>query len=276
MKKSKLAINSVSTRHANLEEALAAYSAAGFEYVEFVIPTVKEYLATGKTVSDVRRLLDQYKLKCIGGFETHLCVFSSPAECAQNHDLHVANAKLLGELGGTGMVTGTDGWGMDFSKIEKPIETIAAGFASVAKRIEGTGVTLLMEFNWSPIVKSFRTGVEVAKKSKVKNVKVVFDPAHYHCTPSKFEQLTKENVAFVGHVHVDDMRDIPGELSNCNSDRVLPGKGCLDLKALLGAVEKHGYRGFYSIEMFNEELWAMPAAKAAKLMYKSLLPYCRG
>ena len=47
-----------------------------------------------------------------------------------------------------------------------------------------------------------------------------------------------------------------------------------DLPALLGRLERHGYEGYFSIELFNEELWAMPVAEAAKLMYDSLLWLC--
>jgi len=95
--------------------------------------------------------------------------------------------------------------------------------------------TLCLEFNWSPIVKS---------------------------------------VASIGHVHVDDMADKPGELSNCNADRTLPGAGCLDLGQIFGRLEAFGYAGCFSIEMFDEDLWAMPATIAAKRMYASLLPLC--
>jgi sugar phosphate isomerase/epimerase len=66
----------------------------------------------------------------------------------------------------------------------------------------------------------------------------------------------------------------PPELSNCNSDRVLPGEGVLDLGALLGQIERHGYEGYDSIELFNEALWAMPVEQAAQCMYDSLLPFC--
>jgi 4-hydroxyphenylpyruvate dioxygenase len=61
-------------------------------------------------------------------------------------------------------------------------------------------------------------------------------------------------------------------LANCNSDRVLPGRGILQLDALFGQLERHGYRGYFSIEMFNKDLWSMPVDRAAKLMYQSLLP----
>jgi 2-keto-myo-inositol isomerase len=176
-------------------------------------------------------------------------------------------------LGGTNMVVGTDG-PADLSVVADPIGAMAGCFAEVAARIADTGVTLCIEFNWSPLVKSLRTAAEIARRSDAGNVGVVFDPAHYYCTPTKFDQLSAENVAMIRHVHVDDMRDKPPELSHCNSDRVLPGQGILDLGALFGAIEKHGYEGFYAIELFNEELWALPAQQAARLMYESLLPLC--
>lgn len=272
MKKSQLAINSVSTR-GDLEETLAAYAAAGFANVEFVLGPVHEYVEQ-HGIEDLRRLLDTYKLQCIGGFETGLECFSPAEQRERNHQRIRENARLLAELGGTNLVVGTDG-PSDVGTIEHPLGEMAKVFGQVAKSIKGTGVNLCIEFNWSPVVKSLRTAAEIARRSRASNVGVLFDPAHYHCTPTKFDQINAENVAYIKHVHVNDMRDKPGELSNCNSDRELPGKGHLDLKAIFNQIEKHGYKGYFSIEMFNDKLWAMPPSKAAKLMYESMLPLCK-
>ena len=272
MKKTQLAINSVSTMRFGLEDILPAYHAAGFENVEFVLKHVKDYLAQGHTVDDVKRLLVANELRCVGGFETHLECFSPPEQRAKNHDLIVENARLLGALGAAAMVVGTDG-PADPASVADPVVEITKVFAEVARRVKGTGVTLCLEFNWSPVVKSLRTAAEIARRTRASNVGVLFDPAHYHCTPTKFDQLNAQNIAYIRHVHVDDMADKPGELSNCNSDRVLPGKGCLDLPAIFKQLEKNGYRGFFSIEMFSERLWAMPPRTAAKVMYDSLLPF---
>jgi sugar phosphate isomerase/epimerase len=70
------------------------------------------------------------------------------------------------------------------------------------------------------------------------------------------------------------MGDKPADLSDCNSDRVLPGEGVLDLRALIATLESHGYTGFYSIEMFNESLWQVSAEEAAHRCFQSLLPLC--
>ncbi len=275
MRRSQLAINLVSTRHDSLEQAFGAYAAAGFRHVEMVIPQLRAYLDEGHTVGDLRCQLEDRGLDCIGGFETVLSGFGTAAARGKNHDQLVRNAELLAGLGATTMVVGTDGPARPMAA-KAVIDELAEAASAVGKRIKGTGVTLCIEFNWSPVVKSLRTAAQIARRSRASNVGVLFDPAHYHCTPSTFDQLDAANVAMIKHVHVDDMADKPGELSDCNADRVLPGSGCLDLKAIFNRIEKLGYRGYYSIEMFSDRLWAMPPRRAAKLMYNALLPYCRG
>jgi 2-keto-myo-inositol isomerase len=275
MRIDQLAINSISTRHATLEEALDAYAEAGFRHVEFALPQVKEYLHTGKTAAGARGLLEARGLRCIGGFESAFEAFSPPAEREKNHAEIVANAKLVAELGGTTLVVGLDG-PSDASSAQDPLGTFAEALAGVAARIAPLDVHLAIEFNWSPIVKSFRAAAEIARRSGASNVGVLFDPAHYHCTPTKFAEITAENVAVLKHIHVNNMLDQPGELSNCNSDRVLPDdpRGCLDLAAIYGALECCGYRGMFAIEMFSETLWSLPARDAARRMYQSMLPLC--
>ncbi|MBT3341450.1 MAG: sugar phosphate isomerase/epimerase [Gemmatimonadetes bacterium] len=273
MKPNQLAINSVSTRPHALPDILAAYEAAGFVNVEFTLKHIYDFLDEGHCLQDVATLLERHHLNCIGGFETPAACFAPPDEMEKNHSRIVANCQLLSELGGSILVVGTDG--PDPSQaVADPVGQIATTLAQLGDRVKSTGVTLCLEFNWSPIVKSVRTAVEVARRSGVANVGVLFDPAHYHCTPSKLEMLDAESVPFIAHVHVDDMADIPGELSNCNGDRRLPGEGCLDLPLIFSRLELNGYDGYFSIEMFDEELWAMSPEAAAKGMYASLLPLC--
>ncbi len=271
MKRSQLAINSVSTIRAGLADSLAAYHAAGFRNVEFPVHHVRDYLAQGHDLVEVRGLLERYDMRCIGGFDTIVECFSPSEQRARNHARIVEAAEFLAELGGSRMVVGTDG---PAGLPADPVGEMAAVFAVVAAAIEHTGVTLCIEFNWSPLVKTLRMAADIARRAGAERVGVVFDPAHYYCTPTKFAELNAANVALIKHVHVDDMRDLHPELSHCNSDRVLPGDGILDLPAILGQIERHGYDGFFSIELFNEDLWALPAGEAARRMYQSLLPLC--
>ncbi|NUM54242.1 MAG: sugar phosphate isomerase/epimerase [Candidatus Hydrogenedentes bacterium] len=274
MKIEQLAINSVSNLPHGLEANLDAYAAAGFKNVEFYLKHVWDYIKKGHSPKDVRAMLDARGLKCIGGFETIVKCFAPDDVRRKNHATVRQNAELLKELGGSILVVGTDGPNPAQRKAGDPIKAMAQAFNDVARSIERTGVTLCIEFNWSPYVKSLRTACEIARLSRRKNVGVLFDPAHYHCTPTKMEHIDGASVPFIRYVHVNDMRNKPGELSDCNADRALPGKGCLPLRELFGRIEQHGYRGYFSIEMFDQELWNMPPMKSARIMYDSVVQLC--
>jgi 2-keto-myo-inositol isomerase len=70
------------------------------------------------------------------------------------------------------------------------------------------------------------------------------------------------------------MPDKPGDLTHRDFDRVLPGEGALDLPEIIAALERNGYDGFFSIELFNADLWRLPAKEAARRCYERLLPLC--
>ena len=44
----------------------------------------------------------------------------------------------------------------------------------------------------------------------------------------------------------------------------------------LSTLERNGYGGYFCIELFNSDLWALPAGEAARRCYESLLPLCEG
>ena len=140
-----------------------------------------------------------------------------------------------------------------------------------AERIKPFNITMAIEFTWG-MVKTLLATVEIAKRSGATNCGVLFDPAHFHSTPSKTEHITADTVKFIRHVHVDNMPATPAETTDCNTARLLPGDpaSCYDLVALFGRFEKLGYKGNYAIEMSNDELSAMPPEKAAKIMFDAM------
>jgi len=269
MKQQQLALNTVSLR-GEFVDVLDAVAGAGFPLIEFPVGQVKDYLRE-HPLSDVVSLLQAHDLTCVGGFYGGLEI--SEEKWPANKATHVEIARILAELGGgttQNMVVGTDG--RSLWDIEDPIATYAGKVADLAGEIAPLGVNLLIEFNWGA-VKTLTLAAEIARQSGAANAGVLFDPAHYYCTPTKLADLTPENVAAIKHVHVNNMRRKPADLSNCNSDRLLPDDpaGAIDLKELFGALENNGYQGVFAIEMFSEELWSLTPAEAAGRMYRSLL-----
>lgn len=184
----------------------------------------------------------------------------------------MANAELISQLGGSMMVVGTDyiEWPKK-EQVPNVIERMAEAARGVADRIKPYNITMAIEFNWG-MVKTFLATVEIAKVSGASNVGVLFDPAHFHSTPSKSEHITAETVKWIKHVHVDNMPMTPAETTDCNYARLLPGDpaSAYDLVELFGRFEKLGYKGNYAIEMFNQVLWDTPAPAACKKMFDAM------
>lgn len=272
MKISQLAINSISTNvKGDLPRSLAAYAQAGFRQVEFALPHVKDWMSAGHTLDEVRQVLKSNNLRAIGGFQTHLECFTSPDSKEANLAVHLENAELIHELGGGTLVIGTDG---PSSPSLDSLSVIAGRLRDLAEQIDRYDINVALEFNWSPIVKSLDSAVLIVQQVNHPRVGVLFDPAHYYTTFTKFEHLNARTIPWIKHVHLDDMRDKPADFSHCNSDRVLPGQGILNLRAMIAVLEEYGYNGWFSIEMFDEDLWKLPVEDAAQECYQSLLPFC--
>ena len=265
----RLGLNTVSLKFTNLEEVAGACAAAGFKTIETPLDQIRGELKKGMTVEQARKIINGHGLTVSGGFNQNLIGLGTPAEIATSQDQHVQNAELIAALGGSMMVVGTDYINWPGQK-EQPdvIGRMAEAARGVADRIRPLNITMAIEFNWG-MVKTLLATVEIAKRSGAANVGVLFDPAHFHSTPTKSEHITAETMPYIKHVHVDNMPSSPAENTDCNTARLLPGDpaGCYNLVELFGKFERLGYRGNYAIEMFNDELWAMTPAAAAKRMF---------
>ncbi len=271
MRVEQLAINSQCTLHRNLEEALDAYAAAGFRNVEPHLNLVKDWLDDGHTVEETRGLFESRGLRVVASSQLEVACFGSPDALLPNLRANAANMQLIRALGADKMIVGTDG--PEQVTIEA-LDAIARALSNLARSTEGLEVDIAVEFNWSPVVKSLPSAVRVAEKTDHPRVGVLFDPAHYHTTPTKLSDINAGSVRYIKHVHLDDMPDTPPDLTHRDFDRVLPGEGVLDLREIIAAIERNGYDGYFSIELFNADLWQLPAKEAARRCYESLLPLC--
>jgi sugar phosphate isomerase/epimerase len=178
------AINTVSLR-GTLPEILAGCAEGGFRNVEFALGQVHTHLKEGHDVQSVVGLLKQHELRCIGGFVCELQAFSDAEAQRSNHKYLLENARLLCDLGegaAQTLVVGTDY--KTLGELENPIERYAQVLADVAGQAAPLNVSVLIEFNWGA-VKSLQAAVEIARRSGAPNAGVLFDPAHFHCTPDQ-------------------------------------------------------------------------------------------
>lgn len=95
------------------------------------------------------------------------------------------------------------------------------------------------------------------------NVGVLVDSYHWYLSGGTVAAIAAIPAGTPLFVHINDAP--PGDVTALtDAMRVLPGQGVIDLDGFLGAFAARGYDGPVSIELFSEELRALPPEEAAR------------
>lgn len=100
------------------------------------------------------------------------------------------------------------------------------------------------------------------------NTGLLIDSFHCHAAQVSTDQLAGLASNRIVWVHINDAPEVP--LSQLRDfERVLPGKGIIDLKGFLSAFNQAGYNGGCSLEVFSPDLDALPAVTAARKAWET-------
>lgn len=115
--------------------------------------------------------------------------------------------------------------------------------------------------------------MEVVNAIDAPNVGVLLDSFHWYTGGCKWSDLDKVPPEKIIYVHINDAPDKPLDKQQ-DMQRLLPGEGVIDLPRLLRALQRKGYTGCVSVEVFNNELKKLDpdiAANAAKVALNKVL-----
>ena len=151
-------------------------------------------------------------------------------------------------------------------------DTAIRGLAEVAAEAERLGLRIALEPFQAEGIESWSTlgtlGHAAAAIEEIGSpaIGIQFDVWHLWNTPDLFDEIERYAPLIAG-VHVSDWR----EPTRGWADRVLPGDGVADVPAILGALDRAGWDGFYDIEVFSDNgtfgnaypdsLWDVDAAE---------------
>jgi sugar phosphate isomerase/epimerase len=128
------------------------------------------------------------------------------------------------------------------------------GLREIAAEAESLGLRVALEpfqregiEEWST-ANTLRDAAAIVEEIGSPALGIQFDVWHQWNTPGLFEEI-ESNGHLIAGVHVNDWR----EPTRGWADRVLPGDGVAGVPAILGALERAGWEGFYDIEIFSDD-----------------------
>ena len=240
---------------------LETASKAGFRAVEIWIDTLQEYLATGKTIKDAKKLLDDLGLTVEDSIGFAEWISNDETTRKKAIEQTKMEMDLLAGIGCKRMAA--PGKGMGSKGMD--LNIIAERYRKIMDLSNSTGVIPQLEmWGFQKSLSRVSEVLYIAMESGHPSARVLLDIFHLYKGGTPLDTLSLINPNAVEILH---MNDYPSTLSSAvitDADRIYPGDGVAPIKRILKILNKREKPLVLSTEVFNKVYYAQDALTVAK------------
>jgi len=241
-----LALHQNTSNGAGYRNSLEGWARAGIRNVEVTATLLDEFLKTD-TLAAARRVISDLGLTPVSCASGVVGLWEpNPDHAAALEDLK-RRAGMFATLGCVNIYSPSVATARFTADDYK---TGAENMRRVGEVAKQFGMTAMAEFaRSSTFLSTLTSTLQMTRAAAHPNVKVLFDCYHFWSGLNKFEDLDLLRPGEIGHVHFQDVPDMPRELLD-NTTRVIPGDGVTPLTRILRKLSEKGYAGPLSVELF--------------------------
>ena len=251
----KFAVNPATTMEYDIEADLKAYHAAGIRHMELWIPKLKKYLLDHE-LADFQSLLTEHDIEIVGA-----CAMGNlPVEDIKSNAERLKELKFrLGICQSVNCPAIVITPGELNESPENVHELMVRNLRSACEVAGEFGVKLALEFlQGNSLIGTLGSAKEIVRSVADPHLGLIIDCAHFWMDRSDLSDLEDLKADELLLVHLADIeKDVRPEAATDN-DRTFPGRGKGIERKLIPAIQATGYNGFWSLELFNKEIWAHP------------------
>jgi sugar phosphate isomerase/epimerase len=241
-----LSIHQNTSAGAGYKSSLEGWARAGIKNVEITARLLDDFLKT-ESLAAARRVMTDQGLTPVSSACEVAALWEPNAGHAGALDNLKKRCEMFAELGlkrTYAPVTATTMFTEDDYKIG--VDNMRK-VGDVAKSFD---MTAMAEFTRaSTFIATLGTMVRMIHETAHPNMRMLFDCYHFWSGQSKFEDLDLVQPGDIGHVHFNDVPNMPRELLG-QATRVIPGDGVTPFVKILRKLSDKGYAGPLSVELF--------------------------
>ncbi len=268
-----LTLWSGTVRGATFAERLDAAVAGGFSAVSMFPTDYREALSAGLTPADMRSMMDDrgVRVAALDPYSRWLPDWRPPdGVSAQNLallDMDERELLTAAESLGVEAVSVVEPFG-----VVRPLDLLVEAFAAVCDRAAESGLRVQLEFIPFTGIKTLAAAWDIVRLADRPNGGIVFDVWHFLRGDPDEALLRRIPGDRIFAVQVCDGRSEPMEspVQDALRHRLLPGEGDWDVTGLVRLLRRRPETAVFGIEVFSEELWALPAAEIGRVAGASL------
>ena len=245
-RKMTLALHQNTSSGAGYRKSLEGWSRAGIKYVELTSALLDEFLKTDSLVA-ARRVVTDLGLTPVQGATGVTGLWEPNPDRTTSIENLKKRCEMFAALGIDRIFSPT-------STTQKvTLDDYKAGVDNIRDAGEVArqfNMSLRIEFvRTSSFISTLPTLLKMTRAAAHPNVAPMLDCYHFWSGLNKLEDLDLIHPGEIGHVHFQDVPNIPRELLD-NTSRFIPGDGVSPLLRILRKLGDKGYVGPLSVELF--------------------------
>jgi 2-keto-myo-inositol isomerase len=242
-------LNSSTIKPTPILQKIEVAAKAGYVGIELWHDDIDAYVASGGSVSDIRKAVDDAGLAV--PTTIHIHSWFQPAGEVHEQAMDEAKRKLeiAAAVGAPHAVAGPPHGSADR-------ELGAKHYRDLLELGRQFGVKPSIEYlGFVEDFTSIEDAIGIMENCGDPDATVILDPFHCFVGGGPIESIGKLKADQIAMSHFNDAPAAPPSSQQRDPDRVLPGDGIVDLKLYCDMLRKVGYDRWLSLELFNKDLW---------------------
>ena len=255
-------LNTSTIRGNNLDivGVVAAASKAGFHALEPWIMELDAYTKGGGTLKDLGKRIADAGLTVESAIAFNSFINDDEAQRAMSMERLKVDMDKVAQIGGTRIAAPPGN-----SRTAVSLDNAGKYYRDALEMGEKMGVQPLLEL-WGthPLLGPLRNGIYVTTAAGRPDASLLLDVFHLYKSGTPFASLTQVNGASLHVMHINDYPQAADPATLNDGSRIYPGDGVAPLRQILRGLRDSGFRGCFSLELFNRDYWTRSADENLK------------
>jgi 2-keto-myo-inositol isomerase len=255
-------LNTSTIRGNNLDFAavITAASKAGFHALEPWIGDIDTYVSKGGTLKDLGKRIADAGLTVEDAIAFNSLLDDDDTRRAASMEKLKVDMDKVAQIGGKRIAVPPGN-----SRVTVSLDNAAKYYREALEAGEKIGVQPLLEL-WGthPILGPLSHGIYVTVAAGRADASLLLDVFHLYKSGTPFTALKQINGASLHVMHLNDYPQAAEASSLNDGSRIYPGDGVAPLRQIMRDLRDSGFRGYFSLELFNRDYWTKSADENLK------------
>jgi len=232
-----------------VDQQIEVCGKAGFDGIELWVSDIQAYLEGGGSLPSLASKLKDNRLvlENIIGFAPWAS--DNPERRDTGLQQMQREMEMTAALGGKFIAAPLSG----VNRLESSLDEYAERYLRVIEAGKTLGVTPLLELWGAGALSKLANAVYIILATGHPDANLLLDFYHLYRGGNSFDSLNLINLAHLPLFHINDYPAAPPREQLNDRDRVYPGDGICPFDKIIPLLYKGGFRGGFSVELFNEE-----------------------